>query len=95
MVCRQQEEKDESIRKKNYKLSIQLATRACELDMKDSYSWCKYHLPSFNSGCRCFRQRSHDKLFLKQRKGYGTRTCSQSIFISGKDIEGAQSRPFL
>lgn len=41
MVCRQQQEKDETIRKNNYKLSIKLATKACELDMKDSQSWCK------------------------------------------------------
>jgi Tfp pilus assembly protein PilF len=36
MVCRQQQEKDDSTRKANYKLSIQLATKACGLDMKDS-----------------------------------------------------------
>lgn len=41
MVCRQQQEKDDAVRKANYKLSIQLATKACAVDMKDSQSWCK------------------------------------------------------
>lgn len=41
MVCRQQQEKDETLRRANFKLSIQMATKACFLDMKDSQSWCK------------------------------------------------------
>jgi hypothetical protein len=41
MVCRQQTEKDDAVRKANFRLSIQLATKACGIDLKDSQSWCK------------------------------------------------------
>lgn len=41
MVTRMQDEKDTEKRMENFKQSIQLATKACALDMKDSRSWCK------------------------------------------------------
>lgn len=47
MVCRQVQETDTETRKNNYKLSIQLATKACMSDMKDAQSWCKYPLLTF------------------------------------------------
>ena len=36
MVCRQIQEADEKKRKENYALSIQLANKACGLDLKDA-----------------------------------------------------------
>lgn len=41
MVCRQIQEPEEKKRIENFALSIQLATKACGLNMKDSQSWCK------------------------------------------------------
>ena len=43
MVYRQQQTEDLEARKANYAKSIQLANKACSLDMRDSQSWCKYH----------------------------------------------------
>jgi len=52
MVNRQIEEKDPIKRKENFKMSIQLANKACALDMKDSQSWYvlgNAHLTNFFS----------------------------------------------
>ena len=46
MVCRQIQEADEKKRKENYALSIQLANKACGLDLKDAQSWCRYCINS-------------------------------------------------
>ena len=41
MVCRRCMASDDQQRKANYQRSIQLATKAIGLDMKDAQSWCK------------------------------------------------------
>ena len=41
MVCRQVQTDELATRKENFKKSIQLASKAVALDMKDSQSWCK------------------------------------------------------
>ena len=41
MVTRQVQVAEVEKRKANFKKSIELATKACALDMKDAQSWCK------------------------------------------------------
>ena len=41
MVYRQQQTDDIEVRKANFAKSIQLANKACTIDMRDSQSWCK------------------------------------------------------
>ena len=51
MVYRQQQTDDVEVRKANFAKSIQLANKACTLDMRDSQSWCKYYGPFLNRIC--------------------------------------------
>ena len=41
MVCRQIQTDDNAVKKENFAKSIQLASKAVALDMKDGQSWCK------------------------------------------------------
>ena len=49
MVYRQQQTDDIEVRKANFAKSIQLANKACTIDMRDSQSWCKYTMPRYKS----------------------------------------------
>ena len=56
MVCRQQKASDEPKRKANFKKSIELATKAVSLNMKDSQSWCKSYFKSFGAKCLLYEK---------------------------------------
>ena len=63
MVCRQQKASDEPKRKANFKKSIELATKAVSLNMKDSQSWCKSYFKSFDAESNLYEKSSLSIVF--------------------------------